>query len=700
MVEETFSKLTVAKILARLGAESAPLSLFVGEDLCFGPTVWIDVGELAIHAVKASEIEPSYDTVHAVRFGGYAWTLPSSAELMERIKQGLTSVPDIPDEKGRAAISEKVAKAFFEGLQDALRRTNLLKPVFDAGTTRMMPPVKPMTIVMDTCAVHQGGLSFASRYLTPHGRIKVPAVVHMEIVQQSDNYFKGIRFNRKARQTSSELLKDSQRANALRYHLLSQGGQRALLRIELAGDQEVERGDLPDPLRGIVQNESDQEDVNLGLQRVVRSFADRLIVETARRVQSLARPGHKVSIMTSDQGMVRMCLAEGLDVLFFHARSVPGFAGRRLTGAMFHPFQTGLDIVPLTDVLWELTVSFGGVRVLNKKTNAWIELYGIGLEDTIPFGADQILEDLLRGRYEFGEETKATRKPRRRAGTQPAKAVETRPVGGRNRRGKLPSFDINPNTLLKLVALVHEQKRVSRKDAQIALGAKIPLTVYRHERFLKAGEFIQVKDEVLMSEPSLEDLWSGLVREEAAPVLDCLLRIPSFRELHRYIIENRRVPSRDADLPIAPTSREGYFQLGEAAEAWYVLAGDEVYVTDRRPQSREFVPASLSTFERLREQQESEWVLAGAWLEEMVREHAIHPSESRRRLREAEEKGVMRVLSEGSSPDRRFDKHTLYVIRTYEENPRLVKLFLYHGDFIKPGVASVRIQLTEANNAA
>ncbi|NJO14997.1 MAG: hypothetical protein HC877_04390 [Thioploca sp.] len=79
----------------------------------------------------------------------------------------------------------------------------------------------------------------------------------------------------------------------------------------------MERGDFgADPLRGVVTPSSDPEDKALGLQQITRSFADRLIVETARRVQTQVRPDHPLALLTSDQGMARMAMAEGIEVFF------------------------------------------------------------------------------------------------------------------------------------------------------------------------------------------------------------------------------------------------------------------------------------------------------------------------------------------------------------------------------------------------
>ncbi len=251
-----------------------------------------------------------------------------------------------------------------------------------------MPPRRPITIVPDTSAVSQGALDFVARFSAPWARIKVPAIVHMEIINSADNYFKARRGSKGGH---------GYRVAALKDHILSQGSQRTLLRLEFQPDTEIDRGDLgADPLRGIVVQTSDPEDKALGLQEIVRSFADRLIVETARRFANQVRPDHPLALLTSDQGMARMALAEGMGVLFFQARSSPIPWGRTLTGSLYHPFDRNeLFILSLADVLWELAVSFGLLRIRNERTGASLTLWGIGGSDKVTWQPSHVKDDLL-----------------------------------------------------------------------------------------------------------------------------------------------------------------------------------------------------------------------------------------------------------------------------------------------------------------
>lgn len=151
-------------------------------------------------------------------------------------------------------------------------RVGLAHPVFDRSCVEGMPYRRGTTIIADTSGALQGGLNFVTRFLHPAVRIKVPAIVHMEIVNQADSFLKR---RRATKINTSALLFD---------HLLSQAGQRVLLRLELREETEVERTLLiGDPLRNAFQRDSEQEWLDLNLSVPLRSYCDRLIIEAARQ---------------------------------------------------------------------------------------------------------------------------------------------------------------------------------------------------------------------------------------------------------------------------------------------------------------------------------------------------------------------------------------------------------------------------------
>src|ERR1019366_5444732 len=338
--------------------------LMIREDRCFKDTSWLNLGEILI---EPGDCEPGEEirerVLTAVNFGFFEWKCPSVVSLTNRLVKLLEITKDDHKAKAGRALDEVTSVA---------ARIGLVHPFFDADAISLMPFRRPTTVVADTSAILQGGLDFVVRFLYPMARLKVPAIAHMEILNSSDNYFK-------YRRTQQKI---NDRAAVLLSHAVSQGGQRALLRLELQTDAEIERGRLgADPLRGVIQSESDAEDKNLGLQKVQRIFADRLILETARQHLSQSSPDHPVTLMTADQGLARMTLGEGMQPLFFEAVSYPLIAERRLSGTTFNPFTGRIYSVSLTDLLWEMAVTFGRARLATEDGTSFVE--ACAMEETL-----------------------------------------------------------------------------------------------------------------------------------------------------------------------------------------------------------------------------------------------------------------------------------------------------------------------------
>ena len=160
----------------------------------------------------------------------------------------------------------------------------------------------------------------------------------------------------------------------------------------------------------------------LHLTGIVKGLADRWIVETARSLRAQVRPSHPLILVTSDQGMARMAMAEGLDVFFFQSRNTPDPTGKVLTGTNFHPFKSEFYTVSLTTVLWELAVSFGGVKILDSNRTSYLELWALGGPEKLTWHPLHAKDDLIWGRGQL------TSKARRQLAlkAEPSKAVTTR----------------------------------------------------------------------------------------------------------------------------------------------------------------------------------------------------------------------------------------------------------------------------------
>ena len=174
----------------------------------------------------------------------------------------------------------------------------------------------------------------------------------MEIVNFADRFLKNWRAS------------NVKRPGLMVDHLTSQSGQRVLVQLELRSDVELERTFLlGDPLRGSFQRDQDKELSELNLSISIKSYADRLILEEARQHLSQVASSHRVMLLTGDQGLARMAMAEGISPIYFRATRADAFFGRRFTGANFRPFSGELHITSIPEILWELATISGCARV-------------------------------------------------------------------------------------------------------------------------------------------------------------------------------------------------------------------------------------------------------------------------------------------------------------------------------------------------
>ena len=720
MAMKLTSKSTILSLVSDLAGVEGKLKLLIGEDICFGLDNWIDVGDVTLfpsrEAVQSdgTYFEANYDRTHALQFGGYEWQLPTTEEIDHSIDANLQQVS--ADEK------KVVVKTFLQGLQDAVRRSLLLYPIFDVHSLSLMPFNRPTTVVPDTSSVHQGALSFVCQFLTPAARIKVPAIVHMEVLMQSDNYFSGIRWNPESRG------KKNYRAAALKSHVLSQGGQRTLLRLEIESNAELERGDLgADPLRGIVIPSSDPEDKALGLSKISRSFADRLIFETARLSRSQVRPDHPFTLLTSDQGMARMALSEGVDTLYFQARSAPKISGRRLTGTLFHPFKRELFTVPFMNVLWDLAGSFGAICLKNPTTGATVELWAMGGSEELAWQTDHVRDDLLWMKHTpvLEPHTVAPRSfssSEGVSGSLPDEDADTPANNGiveNNPKHEAVSYTeevlpqensappitvswykFTPNNMVRLVEALFKDTVLTKEQVKSVLGLQTDSDTRRYIKFLQSGNFVTVVGDKVSARPDIAFFWETLTKGDAADLLNVLLSTPSFRLLYDYLLEHRRVPIDDANLPVSNFAKSTYVDIGEASLAWLSVPGYGIAITDIRPTEAEFVKMALEAYRTLSAEEQTEHILTGQWLETMAVKHSIHPMTAKDMLSRAQDAGLLNIYAEGSTPDTRFDKHTLFALRLKNGFPDFHRIYLYHGDFVLPGTSAVRLKVEGVSNAS
>ena len=319
----------------------------VQEQRAFKDDRWLCLGTVSLPPNTPDNEDEQRDA--ALTSAAFEWQLPG----VDAVESELTSLLGV-----RRGDNDypKIARALDQTASIAVR-AGLLHPVFDPAAIEEMPFRRATTVVADTSGVLQGALDFVVRHLHPAARVKIPAIVQMEFVNFANRFLKIRRSNEaKARRNRGGKNKSKlPRADELIEHLKSQGGQRALLRLELQADAEIERTYLlGDPLRDAFQPDRDGALRDLNISVSVPAYADRLILEAARHHQAQSEPGHAVRLLTSDQGLARMALAEGMTPLYFPAVKYTDFFGTRLTGQTFNPFTGDIHGIPLTQVLWEL----------------------------------------------------------------------------------------------------------------------------------------------------------------------------------------------------------------------------------------------------------------------------------------------------------------------------------------------------------
>lgn len=700
------------KLLAQL-FESTPsrsASIEVREDKCFGESKWLTLGEIRLKPSTSTEGRDPLDQllIQAVAHGFFEWHLRTQAEL----ESGILAAVDTKNQ-----IQTKKLKHALIGLAHAIQRLGLQCPVFDAGALCSMPFKRPVTIVADTNAVLQGGLDFTAEFLSPVARLKVPAVVQMEVLTWTDNYFK-VRRDSKVKENCG---------TGLYEHMRSQGAQRALLRLELMMQTELERVRFgADPLRGIVQ--ADKEHGNLGLQTVQRSFADRLIFETALQHLHASSPGHRVILVTSDQGLARMALTEGMEVFFYRAAQLEDVAGKILPGTVFHPFTTRLRSIPLSSVLWEMAVTFGACRL--KSEAAAVEICAIG-EDLswTPYHAKEDLLWITTHFNDAGENASAIDsddKPNRetsggmaappQAGSAESAAPAKSPHVGdaeqhRETRARVshsdhfpagigvqrsPAYRFSPATMLRLVQELASKGSLSNREVMSLFDFAHERKLHDYRGFLGTANLITPDPEQFSKTADLDNLWKGLRGNELRAVADIILRVPSLLQLYNLLTPGvpfnlrNTTPSMAAALP-------GYRCMLEIFELALDVDGEGLYKTPTVATLDNFVEAAFFIYEKYAEV-EGPYIATGLWLEELAKVYGIHPLETRRALERARVQGRLERYVEGSTPDTRFARHRFCMAELTSGEIRIRDVRLFEGDFLLPGKSSVSLRLKRATS--
>ena len=666
-------------LAARVLETDGACELWVSEDRAFSDE-WLSLGEVSLVASDLSDASP----VKLVQQGAFEWQLPDLATAASDTSSllGLDKVANADksrSEDARGRDQERLLRATDE-VASIATRIGFVHPRFDPAALEQMPFRRSTTVVVDTSGILQGALDFVARFLHPAARVKIPAIAQMEIANQADRFLR----IRRLRSVKPHL-----RLRELLEHLTSQGGQRALLRVELHADTEVERTYLlGDPLRSAFDTDSDRDLRELNINSPIRSYADRLILEAARHHQAQSGPAHVVRLLTGDQGMARMAMAEGVRPLYFSATNATEVFGQRLSGQTLDPFSGHLRGVPLTTLVWELATAFGSARIRSHHNELQVSAIGERLS-WAPYHAEQDLLWCLQSQPSrtTAKPKTTTASPDRRAGTdtKPARAPARQDPS--RRRG--PSFlRFNVDRLFRLVCALDDRVEMSVAQVEEVLGSRAD----EYGRFLLSGGLVQLAPGIWTAGERTPFLSAALRNERVDEVREAFLEVPSFAAFAD------RLRGLAPGEPLVPKDlgrgSMTYRVLGELTLICATVTSSRIYPTPNVPSPEEFSRIAWERYSSL-DREGSGLVATGEWLEALIEADGIHPEVAWRQLDAASEAGLLRRSTEGSTTQLRFRDRVLHVLRTKSGLPVVEQVFLYRGDYLIPGKASVSLRIED-----
>lgn len=696
-----------SELVKFLSVNDDPVSIYVREDKSFKADARLEIARLRMHPSTLGSREQGLEV--AVANGFYDIQLDRFDELADRVCDTLLYDEHVLAKPERVKRQKQRARDSLRFLPSIFARVGLVHPHFDADAVARMPLSTPATIVADTSAILNGGLDFVARFLYPIARIKVPGMVHMEIINEVDKYF----YLRRQDNIKS--------GDALMSHIKGVGGQRVLLRLELQDDLEIERSSIfQEPMRNAFQPDPDG-DGSLATTAVVRSYADRLILEAARQHQGQVSPGHPIYLMTSDQGLARMALAEGFQPLFFEVTRPESVFPSVLSGVNFLPFQGGLFGVPLSALLWELAVCFGSAG-LQSDDGRFIDVAAIGgdlpwqpfhsKEDLLWFTTGQGVAGRLRApepdpavaaaEAQQGNQTQnqGRRENRKQATRAPATTAQPSQDGFDTavldaprtvaHRQDAPSYKFSAGELLRLLTVLIDRETLDRSRMAQLVGVKEE-QIKTYLGFLKAGDFITLDGQQVTRTEHLVDLVQAMRSRDFRQVGREFRRVASFDAFISDLESRQKIP--DDELKQTVFWRfPNYRRYGEASGRSLLIPGEGLYATPNDPIPEDFAGIAIAAYTKL-SRAPNDYVLTGAWLEELVRSHSVHPLVARERLEQAQALRLLDRFTRGATPDTRFENHEFHVIGPASGGVQLTPVAIYHGDFLIPERTSVELRI-------
>lgn len=669
-------------LIPALFKNSLTCQLSAREDMAFKEGQWFELGSISLFPIDRT----SERVRLAARRGQYEWLLPPFAEASDALEKILVNYSNAGQAADVARRAAKIRRSL-DAITAIAARVGLLHPRFDSHSLSVMPYRRPLSIVADTSGIAQGGLDFVARFLSPVARTKIPAIAQMEIVNFSQRFLSN---SRSGAVKGLDLLLD---------HLLSQGAQRVLLRLELQSDIEIERTFLlGDPLRSAFSKDDDKDIKELNLSTDVPAYADRMIVEAARHHQMQGGPGHQVLLLTSDHGLAKMAISEGISPLFFHAVENTQLFGRRLSGANLHPFGGQLQCTPLLALLWECAVSFGRAKLASSDGATTFEVAAFGKEFTwSPFHSRGDLLWLRGSDNEVGAPAPPTT-------TDPPTATEPRilpasipknesthaaPSGSTVRPESMTGwYTFKIQILFDLIQRLDDQQELTEDEVRDLVGSKAKSAAEEYRRFLRSGDLIPAGKWTVT--PDVQELAIALRQLDIPAARTVLQRVPSVARLFASL--NQTEIGRKWDYSMINRGAQAYMALGELFLAGASITKSAYYPTPNRPSPSEFPHLAIEAFKIL-DTGGHGLVSTGAWLEQLITQSGIHPEVARNLLNEAAAAGLLQRSTEGSTTDTTHDDHKISVLRVKDGRPFVENVHLYRGDYLIPGKSSSSLRI-------
>ena len=675
--------------IAEVFRDGDACQLSAREDSAFSGDDWLTLGNVGLDCAVRSPC----DRMSAVRSGAFEWVLPDSGKAAEELCERLGACDK---HRQGSDTCHKVGQAL-DDIASIAVRVGLLHPTIDAATMEDIPYLRPTTVVSDTSGILQGALDFVVRHLHPATRIKIPAIAATEVVNFSDRFL-SIRRNPKKNKTSE------QRIAEFGGHMKSQGGQRSLIRIEMANSTEIERTFLlGDPLRGAFQRDREPSLRDLNISVPIREYADRLILEAAREHQQSSGPHHSVRLLTGDQGLARMAVSEGVIPLYYRKVEASDFFGSRLTGQTFDPFNAKLRQTSFTSVLWEIATAFGSARLLGKGTTFEV----VAMHKNKNWSTYHLVDDLLWCKIGTNDYPTVIATPRSdndsdaMQGTTASRSEdrETRDLQSERKvrndeRVSYKRFDVN--RMFRLICALDDNIKLPEADALAIIGGRGSRGGEDYRRFLLSGNLVSVHNGMWMAEPKVQTLSAALRNQRVQDICECLSSTPSFsayrRSMQRLAVGENLNPS-DMAASFQTRGEATYRVLGDITQISASVRGKGIYPTPTTPDPGTFARIAAARFAEL--EQGDGMVASGAWLELLIEKDGIHPEVARRKLEAVSVGEGLQVSIEGSTTQTAHDDRIVHVLRVRAQEPVVETVYLYRGDYLFPGRSSVSLRMEE-----